>query len=176
MESAIGEQALDDLCEIAASAPAGALVEFGVWKGGSAVRLAEVARAKGQPLYLYDTFCGIPYADPGMGDSHRVGDFGDTSEQAVRELIPDAIVSAGVFPASLVKMPPIGFVHVDADQYESVRSACEVFPQLMVNGGVMVFDDFGCLLGADRAVLEHFSDFERTRFGKALVRVHGLAR
>ncbi len=170
VQSAISERAVEDLCDIAAHAPPGAFVEFGVYRGGSALKLAAVARAQNRPLYLYDTFTGIPFKDE--IDSHAVGDFRDTDVAGVRAAIPDAVVVQGLFPESLIDMRPIAFVHVDADQYRSVKAACEVFPPLMVDGGLMLFDDYGCLKGATAAVHEHFRGFERTRHGKALVRIY----
>lgn len=167
-ESLLGSHTLDVLCRIARASPPGAFVEFGVYKGGAAERLAVIARAQGRQLFLYDTFAGMPFQGP--DDSHRVGEFADTSAEEVQALIPDAVVVAGVFPASLVKMPPLGFVHVDADQYESVAAACRVFPPLMVKGGVIVFDDYKCLPGATRAVEEWGEPFELTAQGKAMWR------
>lgn len=167
-QSLLNDTTLAVLCGIAAACPPGAFVEFGVYQGGAAEKLAEVARAQKRALYLYDTFAGMPFK--GDDDYHPVGDFADTSAEAVKRLIPDAIVVAGVFPASLVKMPPIAFVHVDADQYQSVKDATRVFPPLMVKGGVMVFDDYKCLDGATRAVEEWGQPFELTAQGKAMWR------
>ncbi len=173
VRSAISERAVENLCNYAALSPPGCFVELGVYRGGSAIKLAEVARAQGRELYLFDTFQGIPFSDP--IDAHKVGDFGDTDIDAVKRAIPDAVLVQGVFPESLIKMPPIAFVHVDADQYRSVKAACEIFPPQMVHGGVMLFDDYGCLEGATKAVHEHFSNIERTAHGKAVVRIYGLA-
>jgi len=170
VHSVIGEPAVENLCEIAGNAPPGCFVEFGVYRGGSAIKLAEVARKQGRVLYLYDTFQGIPFADD--VDSHKTGDFGDTDVDAVRLAIPDAIIVQGVFPETLIPMPPIAFVHVDADQYRSVKAACELFPPLMVKGGVMLFDDYGCLDGATQAVHEHFENVQKTPHGKAVVVVN----
>jgi hypothetical protein len=61
-------------------------------------------------------------------------------------------------------------VHVDADQYDSLRAACEIFPPLMVSGGVMVFDDYGHLAGATQAVRDWAQPIEITENGKALWR------
>lgn len=158
------------LCEIAAATPPGCFVEFGVFKGGSAYDLAEVARQQGRALYLYDTFEGIPFKHDDY-DLHKVGDFSETSLEAVQRAIPDAICIKGIFPGSLIRMPPIAFCHVDADQYESIKAACNVFPSLIVKGGVMVFDDYGCLPGATKAVEDAFSGrIEITSHKKALVR------
>ncbi len=150
--SLVGAGAIEDLCTIARQAPAGCFVEFGVYQGGTAWHLAEIARAQGRALFLYDTFTGIPSKD--AIDSHQIGDFADTSLEQVKAAIPDAFYGVGVFPGSLLPMPDIAFVHVDADQYQSLKDAIRVFVPLMVSGASIVFDDFQCLAGADQAIAE----------------------
>lgn len=150
----IGEPTAAWLAGVAWASPEGCFVEIGVYQGGSARFLGEIAKAQGRELFLYDTFTGIPFKD--AVDSHQVGDFSDTSAEAVAEAVPHAVIVKGVFPASLVPMPPVAFCHVDADQYRSVKAACEVLGPLMVKGGVMVFDDYNALEGAKRAVDECF--------------------
>ncbi len=164
----IGGDLAHSLCRIAAVAPLGCFVEFGVYQGGSAWHLAKIAEAFGREIYLYDTFEGIPCkADI---DVHVVGDFGDTSYEAVCELIPYAKVIKGVFPESLVEMPPIAFAHIDADQYDSITAAIDVLGPKMAQGAVMVFDDYGCLAGATQAVKDKKLAVEMTDCGKAMVR------
>lgn len=162
--------ALDELRVLASGTPPGHFAEFGVYKGGSAYELAKVARAQGRSLYLFDTFTGIPIAGP--HDRHQVGDFSDTSYHQVRELIPEAIMIAGIFPESLVahgvRPAPLAFVHVDADQYESLAAAIRIFPPLMVQGGLMLFDDYGYVPGATKAVDEWGQAIFQTQSGKAL--------
>lgn len=150
--SLVGPNAIEDLCNIAAQAPHGCFVEFGVYQGGTAWYLAKIAREQGRPLYLYDTFTGIPHKDD--IDSHQIGDFSDTALEQVKRAIPDAIYCVGVFPETLVDMPPIAFVHVDADQYQSLKDAIRLFVPRMVSGASIVFDDYKCLAGADQAITE----------------------
>jgi O-methyltransferase len=169
-DSLLSHAALGELAAIAAAAPPGAFAEFGVYQGGVAQRLAAIARAQGRALYLFDTFTGIPFS--GEHDRHQVGDFSDTSLEAVRALIPDAIIIPGIFPQSLelhsCTPAPLAFVHVDADQYESLRAAIKIFPPLMVSGAAMLFDDYGCLPGATRAVREWGEPIQISANGKAL--------
>ena len=67
-----------------ADAPAGIIVEVGVWKGGSLRFMAE--RHKGRRFYGFDTFEGLPEACA-FDNFHRRGDFADTSlEEALRNL------------------------------------------------------------------------------------------
>lgn len=164
--SQIGPHALEEMCELARAAPEGCFVEFGVYQGGSAWHLAQIARGQGRELYLYDTFTGIPYK--GEYDSHKVGDFADTSLEQVKAAIPDAHYGVGVFPGSILPMPPIAFAHIDADQYQSIKAAIEYLAPLVVEGGRMLFDDYECLKGADLAIAEWGEPLEKTGSGKAV--------
>jgi O-methyltransferase len=169
-DSLLPQRVLAELLELAALAPAGHFAEFGVYRGGTAFYLAEIARAQARRIYLFDTFTGIPVSGP--HDTHKVGEFADTSLESVRELIPDAIIVPGIFPDSLedFTVAPLAFVHVDADQYESIAASTKYFPPRMVPGGVMIFDDYGVLSGATRAIHEWGEPIEVTKRGKALWR------
>jgi asparagine synthase (glutamine-hydrolysing) len=150
--SLVGPETLAELLEKARATPPGCIVEVGVYRGGSAVELAKAGRA----LYLYDTFTGIPHRSP--YDSHQIGDFAETSVEAVQQLLPHAVVIAGIFPTSAITMPDVAFAHLDCDQYQSVLESARYLAPLMVKGGIMWFDDSPCLAGARRAVEELFGD------------------
>ncbi len=151
--SAISGTALGELAEAVRTAPAGDVVEVGVWRGGSAWVMSEFLR--GRRLFLFDTFTGIPCkADV---DRHEIGDFGDTSAEAVQQLLPHAILKVGVFPDTLTDdVGPIAVAHIDCDQYESVKACCVHLGPRMVKGGVMIFDDPDVLAGAMQAMNECF--------------------
>jgi O-methyltransferase len=176
---------LIELLKLAKSTPPGDFAELGVYRGGAAQYLSKVARSRILPwekesepaerlglIYLFDTFTGIPFKGP--LDTHEVGDFSDTSYEAVRALIPDAVIVQGIFPQSIIDQKispgPFAFVHVDADQYESTVAATQYFPPLMVSGGLIIFDDYGYLPGVTRALHDWGEPFERTAFGRALWR------
>ena len=161
IETVVGPVTLNALRDTLRTMPPGCVVEVGVWKGGSAWYLLEVCREQGRELFLYDTFTGMPFADP--DDSHGVGDFNGTSAEEVQAIMPDAHVIAGIFPDTLVEMPPIAFAHVDCDQYRSVKSCIDVLSPLMVAGGMMWFDDYACTNGCTKAVHEAYGEgnFER---------------
>lgn len=150
------------MCALAARSPAnGCFLEVGVYHGGTAWHLAHVAEEQHRRLYLYDTFEGIPYADPGNGDSHRVGDFKDTTIDAVEAAIPYAHVIKGVFPdLPPTKLPivPIAFAHLDCDQYQSYRDSLDYLTLRMLPGAFIWLDDYECLAGATRAVDEHLRE------------------
>lgn len=169
-ESVVNGQVLEEMARMASCTPAGCFVEVGVYKGGSASYLYEVAEAQGRTLFLFDTFTGIPYSDE--GDSHVVGDFGATNADEVAALFPRAIVTAGIFPQSCeIVLPRVAFAHLDCDQYRAVRESAEFLSPLMVPGGVIWMDDPDCLEGAARAARDVFGDrIERAECLKWFVR------
>ena len=116
--------------------------------------LYQVATAQGRKLFLYDTFSGIPMRSE--CDHHNVGDFSDCSYEEIKEAFPLATVVKGVFPDSMVEMPPIAFVHADADQYESTKNICLTLGPRMVKEGSILFDDYRALAGCVKAVDECF--------------------
>ncbi len=134
--SLVNDVAIDSLMYYASRAPEGAIVEIGVYRGGTAWHLEKF----GTPLFLYDTFAGMPVSSG--SDTHQIGKFSDCSYDAVRAAVPRATVIKGEFPYSLIDMPPVGFVHADADQYESTKAILEHMPERMVKGGFILFDDF----------------------------------
>ena len=174
-KSLITHSVLNELAETARQVPPGDFVEVGVYQGGSAWVLGGVAREQGRKLWLFDTFSGMPYADLSI-DHHRKGEFGDTSEEKVREAIPDAILVPGVFPKTLkdaigLGLESIALAHIDCDQYKSVRACCSQLGPLMMPGGVMIIDDYDALEGARKAVAEVFNGrVEISPQGKARVR------
>jgi len=152
----------EEMCAALRQCPEGNVVEVGVYQGGSAMRLYEVCEQQNRKLYLYDTFTGIPFKS-GF-DSHNVGDFADTDARKVSALMPKALVMQGVFPFTVVKMDPIAFAHIDADQYNSIKMALYVLGPMMAKGGLMWFDDVGCLEGATKAFNDYRNEWKKTAF------------
>lgn len=166
--SLIGEGAIELLCKTASRAPDGAIVEVGVYKGGSAWYLTQLAESQNRSIYLYDTFTGIPYQGP--DDRHKVGDFSDTKFETIRDMLPYAHVIQGIFPESAVEMDPVAFVHLDCDQYQSIIDSCTYLLPRMVPGGIIWFDDAPNLAGAERAVQQLFhGKVQRVQTGQSMV-------
>lgn len=135
----------------AAKLPAGALLEVGVWRGGSGALICKKAKLLGlkEPVYLCDTFTGVVKA--GDKDSSYVGgEHADTSRGEVERLLArlgldNARILEGVFPEQTGQAAEgrIRFCHSDVDVYQSTRDIIDwVWPRL-VPGGIMVFDDYG---------------------------------
>lgn len=140
---------------------AGDIAECGVYKGGTARILAEIANDR--PLHLFDTFSGMPDTDPNK-DIHKRGDFSDTSLESVQRYLadfPNISFYPGLIPHSLapVQDRTFSFVHVDLDIYSAIMSACEFFYPRIERGGILLFDDYGYAScpGARAAIEEFFA-------------------
>jgi len=130
----------------------GALIEIGVWKGGSGALIAQQAKLVGisDTVYLCDTFTGVVKA--GKKDSvYKGGEHADASEKTVNELLnklklKNSKILTGVFPegtSKLVKDKIFRFCHIDVDVYQSAKDIMDwIWPKLVV-GGMVVFDDYG---------------------------------
>lgn len=158
----------------------GAVVECGVWKGGSmmaaALRLLD-QHATDRDLYGYDTFAGMtkptefdvsfkgkPELDRWRPQQHASLGTG-LHEQDVRTLLestgwPSQRIRLVVGPveSTLPESAPnqISLLRLDTDWYESTLHELEhLYPRLSV-GGVLLLDDYGHYKGARKAVDEYF--------------------
>lgn len=178
LPSAVPEYIITSLIDLASKAPEGNFVEVGVYQGGTAWHLTNLAQEQNRKIYLYDTFTGIPFK--GDLDYHNVGDFSDTSYEDVKSSLPYATVVQGIFPESAVEMENIAFVHLDCDQYQSVIDSIAYLKPKMVKGGIIWFDDAigdknyvgtpGEVNGADFAMRELYgTNYEISDCGKPYV-------
>lgn len=128
--------------------------ELGVFQGGSAYVLASVIK---EPIYLYDTFEGLP----------EVSEFDQFSEGALAANIEDTKLFLkefdnlqffkGIFPESASEVEEgLGLVHLDCDLYEGTKAGLEYFYPRMIQGGTILIDDYGykTTLGVKKAVDE----------------------
>ena len=156
----VRQEFLTEQCWTARSL-AGSVAEIGVYKGGTAKILAESLPLKS--IHLFDTFAGMPETNPEF-DIHEPGDFKDTSLESVQTLLShcdNVEFWPGKFPDSTVGLSDSKFclVHVDVDIYESTKAAIEFFWPKLVEGGIMVFDDYNAprCPGTNKAVDEYFA-------------------
>lgn len=160
----------------------GAIVECGVWRGGSmmAVALALLDRSQSQrELWLYDTFEGMsaPSAADRSYDGIAAQDHLDRTvrgtgvwcEASLEEVIAN-LRSTGypwerihfvrgkvedTIPATLPG--PIALLRLDTDWYESTRHELRHLYPLLQPGGILIIDDYGHWQGARRAVDEYLA-------------------
>jgi O-methyltransferase len=147
------------MCELASETPAGDFAEVGVYQGGSAQRLYEVAMPQGRGLHLFDTFTGTPCHIEGL-DKHKIDDefAAPFTIKAIKTFLPLADLYIGIYPQTHpTSLNNLAFVHCDCDQYESYRAVIDLMWPLIVPNGILLFDDYPYLLGAKKAVEESFA-------------------
>ena len=159
IHSSISSLALMTMSHMAAVSPPGDFVEVGVYKGGSAAWLMPIAVGRRATLHLFDTFTGMPYSCE--HDELCTGHFSETDYETIVKSFPKAKVYKGVFPETLPNdLFNIAFVHVDCDQYQSVKACIEHLKPRLVEGGLLYFDDYTFVKGAKMAVDELLSNVQ----------------
>lgn len=169
---------------IAADIP-GALVECGVWRGGSAMAMLLALQSLGQrerEVWLYDNFSGMTEPDAAdvsyRGESAAAlfarhgasaaaaGWCAATRDEVWHNLIGTGYpaerihVVAGRVEDSIPATAPeqIAVLRLDTDWYASTRhELIHLFPRLAPNG-VLIIDDYGHWAGARQAVDEYFAE------------------
>lgn len=147
----------------------GDVVELGVYRGGSALLLADAvaSHAPNSCVHLLDSWQGLP--QPGSQDAGTVahsGIFADSSKEEAERLLRHYALTGvcrfhvGWFADTLPKIPgPFSLVHIDCDFYAAVRESLRVVLPRMSPHGVLVIDDYGTpqqrrFPGVERAVTE----------------------
>jgi O-methyltransferase len=130
----------------------GAILEVGVWRGGTGVLMAARAAALGldEPVYLCDTWQGV--VKTGAVDTYyHDGKHDNASPEAVAGLaatvgVRNVELLEGVFPdetGERIADRTFRLCHCDVDVYRSAKDVFDwVWPRL-AHGGVVVFDDYG---------------------------------
>lgn len=130
----------------------GAIIEVGVWRGGSGALMAARAASLGisDPVFLCDTWEGV--VKTGHLDTYyKDGKHDDTSRALVEALVvrlglDNVELLQGVFPEETgdrISDRRLRLCHVDVDVYQSAKDVFEwAWPRLSP-GGVAVFDDYG---------------------------------
>ncbi|MCK4717823.1 MAG: class I SAM-dependent methyltransferase [Thermoplasmata archaeon] len=147
----------------------GDFAECGVYKGGTAYLLAHTLQkeeAEGRRLHLFDTFQGMPDIADEDPSTHKEGDLGDVSLDAIKSYLnpfPFVEFHPGFIPETLRPFEDrkFAFAHIDVDLYQTSKDCCDFFYDRMVSGGVMIFDDYGFpgyKLAEKKAVDEFFAD------------------
>jgi O-methyltransferase len=162
----------------------GAMVECGVWRGGSmmaaALALLDAADTD-RDLYLFDTFEGM--SPPTAKDVSVDGKAASALLRRPRTTAPDSpwcyaglddvrTAMAGTrYPSERIhfipgrvedtlphEMPsPIAVLRLDTDWYESTRHELEHLYPLLSPGGVLIVDDYGHWAGCRKAVDEYLT-------------------
>ena len=127
----------------------GAILEVGVWKGGTGALIAKAAK-ENTPIYLCDTFAGVVKA--GTNDTnYKGGEHADTNEHTVSNLLTtlhatNATILKGIFPDDFIeqmKDKTFKMCHIDVDTHDSAKDIFDFVWSRLVVGGVVAFDDYG---------------------------------
>jgi O-methyltransferase len=161
----------------------GAVVECGVWRGGSMMAVALTLLRLGisdRDLYLFDTFTGMtaPTEEDVKRSGERAADLladerPDSDVWAVAPLdqVREAVLSVGYPPERIhfVQGPveetlpanapdEIALLRLDTDWYSSTKhELVHLYPRL-ARGGVLILDDYGYWQGARQAADEYLSE------------------
>ena len=154
----------------------GEIVEAGVFKGSSLIRLATFREVTESPwsrrIIGFDAFGAFP-SQVAAADAAYVQRFEQVSgtgipvaelERALAlkgfdnvELVPGDIMQT--VPAYAAAHPElrVALLHIDLDVYEPSRVVLEALWERVVRGGIAMFDDYGTVEGETRAVEEFFA-------------------
>ena len=128
----------------------GDFVECGVFYGFSFKVLTEYLHFEkiNKKLYLYDTYEGIPEEyDSEKQDNGYYKKAGDVAPQVKAHFskYPNVEVVKGLVPDSFKIICPekISLLHIDMNSSKSEMAALDVLYDKVVQGGIIVFDDFG---------------------------------
>ncbi len=144
----------------------GNIIEFGSFRGGSALFMAAVARMLGLKckVFALDTFSGMPPTDENL-DDHAAGDFQDTDYEGLLRLrdemgLDNLVVLRGLFQDTVGSISSeysrFALAHIDCDVYPSLKFSLDWVKPRMEKGGFIVCDDLliSTCLGAMQAVEE----------------------
>jgi O-methyltransferase len=143
----------------------GAVLEAGVWNGGSALLMAGYLDSIGSTkhLWLLDTFEGYDIVDDVKDGALAQrglmrGKSVDEVKAAFSKTRTTVHIVKGAIPETLcnVHVSEISFAHIDVNLYEPTRRATEFCLERMPRGGIIVFDDYGwpATYGARQAIDE----------------------
>jgi O-methyltransferase len=131
----------------------GDYLEFGVFRGRSFVEAWLAMRRYGFPgcLHAFDSFKGLPSSEGGF----RAGDYAasrDAFERVLRRnrVPPERVtVTEGLFEQSLSGDDPVpgrnaAVAWIDCDIYESTVPVLEYLTGKLIDGAVVIFDDWFC--------------------------------
>ncbi len=151
----------------------GQVVECGVFKGASLIRLAafrEILEGQAsRKLVGFDAFGKFPQPK-GEADQKFVQEFETAAGEGISQEELESVLAykqAGNFelvPGNILETVPayceahpelrIALLHIDVDVYDATLCILENLFDRIVSGGVLMLDDYGTLEGESRAVDE----------------------
>lgn len=129
----------------------GHIVEFGSYRGGSAIFMASLAQKflPNAQVLAFDSFSGMPPTDKAV-DLHNAGDFAGVDLAELRQYVKKIGLTnlhfvEGRFentaPPAVKELDRIVLCHIDCDIRSAIHLAYDTTRPHMVPGGYWVFDD-----------------------------------
>jgi len=125
----------------------GDIAEFGVFQGGSLELLAQHNAHK--TVWGIDSFEGLPESTS-KDNFHKKGDFNEVNFNDLKGyfsiMYRNVELVKGFSPDVFLGLHPhkkYSLVHIDVDLYQSVKDGLDYFYPRMVDGGVIILDDYG---------------------------------
>jgi O-methyltransferase len=164
----------------------GAVVECGVWRGGSMQAVALTLHSLGdtdRELHLFDTFEGMPPPSPEDARTDEAGTVAAETLLATSDKDSDLWAVAGLdvvratmadtpYPPERVHFHPgmvedttpgeapetIALLRLDTDWYASTKHELDHLYERLSSGGVLILDDYGDWDGARKATDEWLAE------------------
>ncbi len=108
-----------------------------------------LASTQSTPMWLYDTFSGIPPTDLAPGELYLAGRYSNTSLVGVKALLEEWADRTQFVAGDVLRtIPehdcgPVTLVHMDLNGAAPTMHALAFAFERMVTGAVLVFDDYG---------------------------------
>lgn len=157
----------------------GNVVELGTFHGLSAYQIASqmAQQQTGATFSIFDSFEGLSEITEKDASIHTIDEnalrkqfaYGEDLVKQNLQEFPFINFYKGWIPSrfSEVENQQFSFVHIDVDLYDPIKDSIEFFYPRLVQGGLMVFDDYGCTTqfpGAMKAVDEVLPALEHAFF------------
>lgn len=161
----------------------GDLVECGVWKGGSAMLMAETLLLFGEnkrKIYLYDTFEGMPEPDDidvkirthtsgkeMWQEKQQSGGWAVAGKNEVRKNLEKTkypkenfVFVKGKVEETIPRVKPqkISILRLDTDWFSSTYHELTHLYPILNRGGILIIDDYGSWSGSKEATDKYFSE------------------
>jgi len=157
----------------------GDVVELGTFHGLSAYQIASqmAQQQTGATFSIFDSFEGLSEITEKDASIHTIDEnalrkqfaYGEDLVKQNLQEFPFIDFYKGWIPTRFVEVEERGFsfVHIDVDLYDPIKDSIEFFYPRLVEGGLMVFDDYGCTTqfpGAKKAIDELLPRLEPSFF------------
>jgi hypothetical protein len=132
----------------------GAIVDCGVWRGGSTVLLASAS--PGRHVWAFDAFEPSPAPDTehaGLRSGYAGQIYAAASAEGVLDAVgrfaPDSNVRIvkgwfdETFPETVASIPSVALLHIDGESYPAVSLCLETFHPRVEPGGYVIVNTYG---------------------------------